>query len=107
MQLRSVRTAVGVCRNAQLPTAHGLWHSLTLLPTHTHTVIQWSFHVCAQNKDTVPTGPLDKHFNKGVLFITYSLLTVKGKVRLGTGSTAGAAPATRARCRVRVPPFPA
>jgi len=33
-----------------------------------------------QNKDSPPTGNLDKHYKDGVLFITYSLLTVKGKV---------------------------
>lgn len=34
-----------------------------------------------QNKDSPPNGRLDKHFKEGVLFITYSLLTAKGKVR--------------------------
>ncbi|KAF5829652.1 hypothetical protein DUNSADRAFT_15693 [Dunaliella salina] len=32
-----------------------------------------------KNKDSPPAGDLDKHYKDGVLFITYSLLTVKGR----------------------------
>uniref|UniRef100_A0A7S3QMH8 Strawberry notch AAA domain-containing protein n=1 Tax=Dunaliella tertiolecta TaxID=3047 RepID=A0A7S3QMH8_DUNTE len=42
-----------------------------------------------KNKDSPPTGNLDKHYKDGVLFITYSLLTVKGKSPAGGGRGRG------------------
>jgi len=53
--------------------------------------------VLPQNKDSPPAGDLDKHYKAGVLFITYSLLTVKGRVSCYHGIPADGERAVKGR----------